>query len=109
MIAIGGQCRGLHPLDLEYATKYFTRAQQIAFEGMLCDPSVHMIRIFLLMAFYMLGACRRNAAFMYLGVASKAAYALGLHRSDQYCNLQKEEYNVRYGQCYILGLNVLTP
>jgi hypothetical protein len=38
-----------------------------------------MARIFLLMAFYMLGECRRNSAFMYLGVAVKAALALGLH------------------------------
>ncbi|KKY26501.1 putative c6 transcription factor [Phaeomoniella chlamydospora] len=95
VIAIGGQCRGLHPLDLEYAAKYFARAQQLAFEGMLCNPSVNMIRIFLLMAFYMLGACRRNAAFMYLGVASKAASALGLHRDDQYRNLQPEERSIR--------------
>ena len=41
-----------------------------------------MVQAFLLLAFYMLGAVRRNAAFMYLGVAARAAFALGLHTSD---------------------------
>lgn len=63
---------------------------------MLCDPSVDMVRNFLLMSFYMLGACHRNAAFMYLGVASKAASALGLHRHDQYRDLPLEEFRTRW-------------
>ena len=62
---------------------------------MLRDPSVEMVRNFLLMAFYMLGACHRNAAFMYLGVAAKAASALGLHRAEQYRDLPVEERQMR--------------
>lgn len=48
------------------------------------------------MAFYMLGACRRNAAFMYIGVASKAASALGLHVTDQYRHFSAQVQSVRY-------------
>ncbi|KAF2757414.1 hypothetical protein EJ05DRAFT_453212 [Pseudovirgaria hyperparasitica] len=91
VLAIGGQCRGIYPNDTKFAAHYFYKAQQFAFEGFLCDPSLNMIKLFLLMAFYMLGACRRNAAFMYLGVASKAANALGLHRKDQYRVLPKAD------------------
>lgn len=83
MLAIGSQCRAQSPFDEFNATRSFTCAQKWAFEGFLCDPSLDMVRVFLLMAFYMLGACHRNAAFMYLGIASKAACALGLHRKGQ--------------------------
>lgn len=95
VIAIGGQCRGSCHLDLQYAAHYFAKGQAIAFEGMLKDPSITMVRIFLLMTFYMLGACHRNAAYMYLGVASKAAAALGLHVAKQYEGLSDDEYIVR--------------
>lgn len=61
---------------------YFRRARSQAFEGMLEDPDIDMVRSFLLMAFYLLGECRRNAAFMYLGIATRAAVALGLHSCE---------------------------
>ncbi|KAH8812748.1 putative C6 transcription factor, partial [Xylogone sp. PMI_703] len=95
IIAIGGQCRGIDPVDRQYAARYFLDGQKAAFEGMLQDPSLNMIRIFLLMAFYMFGACRRNAGTMYIGVASKAASTLGLHVADQYQIFDKEQQNVR--------------
>lgn len=52
-----------------------------------------MVRLFLLMAFYMLGACQRNAAAMYLGVATKAAVVLGLHYPR---NARSEDCDARY-------------
>jgi hypothetical protein len=54
-----------------------------------------MIRLFLLMAFYMLGACHRNAGFIYLGIASKAASALGLHVKEVYKHVQDGELDTR--------------
>jgi hypothetical protein len=97
MLAIGHQCRGR---STHHATRYFTCAQKYAFEGFLCDPSLDMVRVFLLMAFYMLGACHRNAAFMYLGIASKAACALGLHRKEQYKGLSTGECLTRYAESW---------
>ncbi|KAL1955725.1 hypothetical protein VTO42DRAFT_8123 [Malbranchea cinnamomea] len=95
-IAIGGQCRGSNPADLHLATKYFAEGQKVAFDGMLRDPSLSMVRLFLLMAFYMLGACHRNAAFMYLGVASKAAEALGLHTPEYHrCVRDDSDLSIR--------------
>lgn len=95
MIAIGGQCQGSSE-----ASAFFLKGQQIAFEGFLYDPSLDMLKEFLLMAYYTLAACRRNAAFMYLGVASKAASALGLHRREQYraCSKQEAEARLRCWQ-----------
>lgn len=94
ILAIGAQCRGI-PSDPKYSAMFFTRGQELAFQGMLRDPSLEMIQNFLLMAFFMLGACHRNAAFMYLGVAAKAASALGLHRSEQYRAMSPEECRSR--------------
>lgn len=95
MIAIGGQCQGSSE-----APAFFLKGQQIAFEGFLYDPSLDMLKEFLLMAYYTLAACRRNAAFMYLGVASKAAAALGLQRREQYraCSTQEAKARLRCWQ-----------
>jgi hypothetical protein len=54
-----------------------------------------MVRCFLLMTFYMLGACRRNAAFMYLGIANQASSALGLHVTEQYRHFDLDEKILR--------------
>jgi hypothetical protein len=81
MIAIGAQSskNDLSPAIMRAERFFFKRAQQCAFAGMLENPSMDLIRLFILLSFYMLGACRRNAAFMYLGVAARAAAALGIH------------------------------
>lgn len=96
MLAIGHQCRGQNQFDTQNAARNFTCAQKWAFEGFLCDPSLDMVRVFLLMAYYMLGACHRNAAFMYLGIASKAATALGLHRKEQHKGLTPQDCLTRW-------------
>lgn len=79
MVAIGAQSCPNDRKTLQVERFYFARGQHRTFANMLEDPSVDLVRVFLLMSFYMLGACRRNTAFMYLGVASRAAVALGLH------------------------------
>ncbi|RMD40787.1 hypothetical protein DV735_g4328, partial [Chaetothyriales sp. CBS 134920] len=86
VMAIGAQCSSVENFQMR-GRPYFLRAQQTAFASMLEDPSVDMVRAFLLMAFYMLGECRRNAAYMYLGVAARAASALGLHVQDSYTDI----------------------
>ncbi|TLD24118.1 hypothetical protein PspLS_06386 [Pyricularia sp. CBS 133598] len=95
MIAIGAQCRGDGTSDDAIAVRYFTQARKMAFDKMLQDPTLDLIRAFLLMAFYMLGACRRNSAFMYIGVAAKAADILGLHIESQQKHLKPEVRDAR--------------
>lgn len=82
-MAVGLQCES--PTDTrDRELAFFREAQSRALAGMLEDPDIDMVRVFLIMAFYLLGECRRNTAFMYLGVAARAAVALGLHSKDTY-------------------------
>ncbi|KAL4918334.1 hypothetical protein BDW62DRAFT_181750 [Aspergillus aurantiobrunneus] len=90
IIAIGAQSSRNGLVAMRVERFFFKRAQQCAFAGMLENPSLDLIRLFTLMSFYMLGACRRNAAFMYLGVAARAAAALGLHLTS-YTPLEADE------------------
>lgn len=91
MVAIGAQCTGA-----QVAAAYFSHARKMAFEGTIEDPSVGLVKTFLLMSFYMLGACRRNSAFMYIGVASRSAEILGLHAPAYYEHMSKAERDSRF-------------
>lgn len=95
MLAIGCQVRGGSRDDLVLASKYFTQGRKMAFEKMLEDPTINLARAFLLLAFYMCGACRRNSAFMYLGVAAKSADILGLHAAAKHKHISKAEQDSR--------------
>lgn len=86
VIAIGAQCESPTAAQT-IGQAYFREARRDAFAGFLEDPDIDLVRVFLLMAFYMLGECRRNAAFMYLGIAVRAALALGLHSHDSYAGI----------------------
>ncbi|KAJ5120938.1 uncharacterized protein N7515_010326 [Penicillium bovifimosum] len=91
-VAIGAQSCPNDPQTVQIEQFYFARGRCRAFANMLEDPSLDLVRVFLLMSFYMLGACRRNTAFMYLGVASRAAVALGL-QADSLGPMGREEGN----------------
>jgi hypothetical protein len=91
ILAIGSQCRASNASDQRYASTKFARARKACLVEGLENPSIDLIRCFLLMTFYMLGACQRNAAFMYLGIASQASFALGLHVMEQYQQFGAEE------------------
>lgn len=80
VMAIGALTRDA--TDLDQAEFYFLRGREIGVTSFLEDPSVLTIQAYALITFYMLAATRRNGAFMLLGIAVRAAYALGLHRSD---------------------------
>ncbi|ODA77588.1 hypothetical protein RJ55_07217 [Drechmeria coniospora] len=93
-MAIGAQAKSATAAR-DVGQPCFRQAQAIAFEGMLEDPDIDIVRSFLLMAFYLLGECRRNAAFMYLGIATRAAVALGLHSRDAYAVMHGAEDKLR--------------
>lgn len=94
VIAIGLQSeQGSDGHERELA--YFRESQSQAFSGMLEDPDIDMVRTFLIMSFYLLGECRRNTAFLYLGIATRAAVALGLHSRDTYGNMSELKQQLR--------------
>ncbi|KAK7421261.1 hypothetical protein QQZ08_010038 [Neonectria magnoliae] len=80
VLAIGAQTG---PEDKDgLAETFFNFARYLTVETLMEDPDIPMIQAFALITMYLLGASRRNSAFMYLGIAVRAAYALGLHRKD---------------------------
>ncbi|KAK1624124.1 hypothetical protein BDP81DRAFT_330602 [Colletotrichum phormii] len=83
VMAIGAQCSSALEAQ-DHSFTFFRKAQRQAFSGLLEDPDLDMVRLFLLMAFYMLGNCRRNTAYMYTSIAVRAAIALGLHSQTMY-------------------------
>lgn len=91
MIAIGAQSCLNEPNTVRIERFFITRGQRRTFANFLEDPSMDLVRAFLLMSFYMFGACRRNAAFMYLGVAARSAVALGLHEDSSGLGQQEQQ------------------
>ena len=86
VLAIGAQVRNgterKTQQESSQAERYLWRGRELVAGSFMDDPSVLTIQSYALITFYMLSACRRNGAFMLLGIAVRAAYALGLHRSD---------------------------
>lgn len=61
---------------------YFNYGRLLTTSYLMEDPSIATLQAYAIITMYLLGACRRNAAFMHLGMAVRAAYALGIHRAD---------------------------
>ncbi|KAJ6172263.1 hypothetical protein N7470_001330 [Penicillium chermesinum] len=79
VLAIGAQVSDTNQTAAE---QFFGSGRQLAFSAFQETPSIHTIQSYVLVSMYMLGACRRNGAFMNLGIALRAAYAVGIHRKD---------------------------
>ncbi|KAH1332334.1 hypothetical protein KXX16_009227 [Aspergillus fumigatus] len=79
VLAIGVQ---VSEVNQDLAEQYFVSGRQLAFSAFTETPSIYTIQSYVLISMYMLGACRRNGAFMNLGIALRAAYAVGIHRKD---------------------------
>ncbi|KAL2824484.1 fungal-specific transcription factor domain-containing protein [Aspergillus cavernicola] len=79
VLAIGAQ---VSHTNQTLAEQYFVSGRQLAFSAFTETPSLDTIQSYVLISMYMLGACRRNGAFMNLGIALRAAYAVGIHRKD---------------------------
>ncbi|KAF9894263.1 hypothetical protein FE257_007765 [Aspergillus nanangensis] len=79
VLAIGAQVSDVNQTTAE---QYFLSGRQLAFNAFTETPSIFTIQSYILISMYMLGACRRNGAFMNLGIALRAAYAVGIHRKE---------------------------
>lgn len=79
VLAIGAQVSNTNQTVPE---QYFVSGRQLAFSAFTETPSLNTIQSYVLISMYMLGGCRRNGAFMNLGIALRAAYAVGIHRKD---------------------------
>ncbi|PKS05379.1 hypothetical protein jhhlp_008754 [Lomentospora prolificans] len=79
----------------DIAEQYFNYGRFLTMAGIMEDPSISTIQANLLITMYLLGASRRNAAFVYLGLAVRATYALGIHRRDINALFGSSEYALR--------------
>lgn len=95
-LAIGAHSRASTSSEARYAVTLFTRARSVAFQDMLAHPSLAVVRLFLLLSFFTLGAGRQSAASIYLGIASKTAIVFGLHQPSSWKSLRREsDYGAR--------------
>ncbi|KAK2002560.1 hypothetical protein LX36DRAFT_652061 [Colletotrichum falcatum] len=77
------------------AEKYFHFGRSLAVSYAMENPTYNTVRSYILITAHLLGASRRNSAFMHLGVAVRSAYALGLHRKDNLTLFSAQEQDTR--------------
>ncbi|KAF4986959.1 hypothetical protein FDECE_15677 [Fusarium decemcellulare] len=79
---------GIQMDNEELAQDYFEYARDRAYANLSGNLSVTTIQIFILITLYMLCSCQINGAFLFFGIAVRAAYSVGIHRT---------EVNARFG------------
>ncbi|KAH6959383.1 hypothetical protein DER45DRAFT_259379 [Fusarium avenaceum] len=72
----------------ERAQDYFEYAREKAYSNLTGNLSVTTVQMFTLITLYMLCSCQINGAFLFFGTAVRAAYSIGIHRT---------EVNARFG------------
>ncbi|KAH8591215.1 hypothetical protein B0O99DRAFT_460758, partial [Bisporella sp. PMI_857] len=90
--AIGAQVRARGRSDDAIAERYFSLGRHILTQNFMDEPNLVIVQGSCLAAWYLLTACRRNGALMHLGIATQAAYALGIHLHE--ANLVFETKNL---------------
>ncbi|KAJ4291417.1 hypothetical protein N0V88_006010 [Collariella sp. IMI 366227] len=72
---------GCQKSDENTAQRYFDYARNLAFGRLSGNVGVASVQAFILITFYSLGACQINPAFLFFGIAARAAYSIGIHRT----------------------------
>ncbi|KIX01252.1 uncharacterized protein Z518_08977 [Rhinocladiella mackenziei CBS 650.93] len=90
VLAIGAQSSPENTDDL--AERHFDYGRYLTAQRFLEDASMWTVRSYALVTMYMLNSYRRNTAFMSLGIAVRAAYALGLHSKEVASLFPRDEY-----------------
>lgn len=79
---------GLQADDDALSQQYFEYARDLAYTDLSDSLGVETVQAFILVTIYMLCSCQINGAFLFFGIAARAAYSIGLHRT---------EVNARFG------------
>lgn len=74
--------------DEELSREYFEHARDRAYASLSGSLGVGTAQAFVLITVYMLCSCQINGAFLFFGVSVRAAYSIGVHRT---------EVNARFG------------
>ncbi|KZL83840.1 fungal specific transcription factor domain-containing protein [Colletotrichum incanum] len=73
---------GYQSTEEDRASAYFEYARNIALANLSGNINVPTIQTFILVTLYMLGSCQMNGAFLFFGIAVRAAYSIGIHRTE---------------------------
>lgn len=68
--------------DQQLSQLYFDFARDRALANIGGNMSIATVQAFLLTALYSLHACQINGAFLFFGLAVRAAYSIGVHRTE---------------------------
>lgn len=93
ILALGAQASP--DLSDDISENYFNRGRLLTAFCAVEDPTNTTIQSSLLITMYLLGASRRNSAYIQLGSAVRACYALGIHRKDFSSFFTPQEQAVR--------------
>lgn len=77
------------------ARECFEYAREKAFSSLSGHLSVGTIQAFVLMTVYMLCSCQINSAFLIFGIAVRAAYSIGVHRTEVNARFGPEDHRQR--------------
>ncbi|KAI5922361.1 hypothetical protein F4810DRAFT_295814 [Camillea tinctor] len=77
VLAIGSQSE-----DEDTAAKYFLHAKNLALSSLGGNLSIGTVQAFILVTWYMVKSCQINGAFLFFGIAVRAAYSIGIHRTE---------------------------
>lgn len=91
VIAIGAQCTSDD--NSQTSDAFLGSGRYLTAHYLMEDASIQTTQLYLLISVYLLCACRRNAAFIFLGHATRSAYSLGVHRksvSDLFPSQEKD-------------------
>ncbi|KAH6647130.1 fungal-specific transcription factor domain-containing protein [Truncatella angustata] len=73
---------GLQSVDDSLASSYFEHAKVLALATLGSELSVGTVQAFTLITLYMLRACQITGAFLFFGIAVRAVYSIGAHRTE---------------------------
>ncbi|KAB5522957.1 hypothetical protein GE09DRAFT_497613 [Coniochaeta sp. 2T2.1] len=68
--------------DQQLSQAYFDFARDRALANIGGNMSIATVQAFLLITVYSLGSCQINGAFLFLGLAGRTAYSIGIHRTE---------------------------
>lgn len=85
VLAIGMLSKATTRQEETTAEAHFNYGRQLAFRNLMDEPSLLTVQAFCLTGWYMIITCRCNGAFTHIGIAARAAYALGIHRHETNC------------------------
>lgn len=82
VLAYAAQVRSESAQDLSRSQSFFHHGRRIALMELTEYPTMETTQAFTLICLYMLGCCRRDGAYLNLGIAISAAKSLGYHRAE---------------------------